>query len=73
MGTITPAVKRKKPRDPITSSKPYQWLVKQEQAGKLKNIGFGSPGTPGAGLERRLDKVIRPRVEKLKKKIYGGE
>jgi len=70
---MTPASKRKKPRDPITGSKPYQWLVKQEQAGKLKNIGFGSPGTPGAGLGRRLDKAIGPRVEKLRKKFYGGE
>lgn len=69
MGTMTPAAKRKKPRDPVTSSKPYQWLAEKERKGAFKRIGMGK-GTPiGAGLDRRLDRLIGPTVERIKKKI----
>ena len=69
-----PPVKRKriKRKDPITNSKPYQWLVDQERKGAFKGVGFGSKGQVGEGLERRLDKAITPRAERLRKKIWGN-
>jgi len=73
MGTMTPAAKRKKPGGPIVNSRPYQWLARQEKAGKLKKFGFGSPGTPGAGIERRMDKAISPVVKRWKKKVNKAE
>lgn len=70
MATMTPATKRRRPkRDVIYRSRPYQWLVEQEKKGKFKRFGLGGRGQPGHGLEKRIDRVVGPFMEKAAKKI----
>ena len=72
MGTIAQAATRKKIKkcwDPIFNSWAYQKLIDIEKSGAIDRL----PSLDNTGLEKRLDKYMKPKVDRMKKKIMKAE